>query len=308
MNYKISLLFVLITSLLLSCTPENKESENEKPESSKKIGVLLVSHGSHSETWRNMLMSVEDSVSTQILANQNISGIKSAFMEYTEPSIASRLKEFDKEKYTDIIIVPVLLTISNHSFEDIPTICGLKNQAEEIDKLKQEGIEVYKANANVTITPLLDFPDILGKNLVSRVKKLSVNPSKEGVALIAYGSQNFDEEWTELMKKMAAEIKSELHIDQTEYAWCGHIVRYSTEPTTEAVNNILAKDKTAITIPVLIAVDEMFQMKIIGGGIKASKNPDKVKYIPDSILPDNNVEDWVIQVSNKYANDLLKGQ
>ncbi len=306
MNLKVSFLMLVFLTLLISCSQEKKDAAQEVG-NDKKIGVLLVSHGSHSETWRNMLLSIGDSVKSEIISNKNIAGLKSAFMEYTEPSIATRLKEFDQENYTDVIIVPVFLTVSNHSFEDIPTICGLKNQPEEIDKLKQESIEVYKAKANISITPLLDFPDILGKNLVKRAKALSENPAKEGVALIAYGSRNFDKEWTELMQKMGENIKQELGLSQSEYAWCGHIVEYDTKPTTESVNRILKNNKTAIVIPVLVAVDEMFQMEIIGGGIKASSNPDNVKYIPDSILPDENVENWIIEICNRYVNDLLKG-
>ncbi len=307
MNLKVLFISIVLIITSISCTNDsNKESNNIK-KSDKKIGVLLVSHGSHSETWRNMLLSIEDSTRNQILANENISGIKSAFMEYTEPSIATRLKEFDNENYTDVIIVPVLLTVSNHSFEDIPTICGLKSQPEEIDKLKQEGIAVYKAKANIRIAPLLDFPDILGKNIVKRVKALSKNTAEEGVALIAYGSKSFDKEWTELMLKMSKYIEADMGINQTEHGWCGHIVNYSTDPTKDAINSILRNGKNPIVIPVLIAVDEMFQMEIIGGGIKASADPDKVKYIPDSILPDENVENWIIEISNQYVNDILKG-
>ncbi len=306
MIIKVLFLKLVFLTLLISCTQEKQDAPHDQS-SNKKIGVLLVSHGSHSETWRNMLLSIGDSVNSELMTNTNIAGLKSAFMEYTEPSIATRLKEFDKENYTDVIIVPVFLTVSNHSFEDIPTICGLKNQPEEIDKLKQESIEVYKAKANISITPLLDFPDILGKNIVKRAKALSDNPEKEGVTLIAYGSRNFDKEWSELMYNMANQIKQELGINQTEYSWCGHIVEYESEPTTKAVNKILNNDKTAIVIPVLVAVDEMFQMEIIGGGIKASANPDRVKYIPDSILPDENVENWIINICNQYVNDILKG-
>ncbi|MCG8344324.1 MAG: CbiX/SirB N-terminal domain-containing protein, partial [Chlorobiales bacterium] len=110
---------------LIACDKPNTEAEKHvKP--GKKIGVLLISHGSHSETWRNTLLKLEHNVREKVLVNPNVSGIKTAFMEYTEPSIATRLKEFDKEGYTDIVIIPILLTVSSHSFDDIPTIIGLK--------------------------------------------------------------------------------------------------------------------------------------------------------------------------------------
>ena len=109
--------------------------------STGKVGVLLVSHGSHSEQWRKMLMAIEDEVREDVLKCEAIGGIKSAFMEYTEPSIATRLKQFDKEGFTDVVIVPILLTVSSHSFDDIPVIAGQKVDRMTLDTLKLEGIE-----------------------------------------------------------------------------------------------------------------------------------------------------------------------
>lgn len=48
------------------------------------------------------------------------------------------MKEFDREGYTDVIIVPVFLTVSPHTFDDIPTIVGLKEDPHSMQQLKQE--------------------------------------------------------------------------------------------------------------------------------------------------------------------------
>lgn len=60
-----------------------------------------------------------------------------------------------------------------------------------------------------------------------------------------------------------------------------------------------------MVIPVLVAHDEMFQVKIIGGGIqKVAGYKEKVFYKPDAILPDSNITSWVIAVSQEYANKI----
>jgi phosphotransferase system IIA component len=59
-------------------------------------------------------------------------------------------------------------------------------------------------------------------------------------------------------------------------------------------------------VPVLVAHDEMFQVKIIGDGI--AKVPDaknKVAYVADAILPDQNVQNWVVGVTNEFADKVL---
>lgn len=300
---KINTLSYLLISAFLICFLSDKNFAEET--STKKIGVLLVNHGSHSETWRNALTNLEDSVKGKILSNPNISGIKTAFMEYNEPSIATRLKEFDKENYSDIILVPIFLTVSSHSFDDIPTIIGQKNDRHSIELLKIEKIERYTPQANVHITPLLDFTDILEKNVLRRVKGLSENETKEGLVMIAYGDRTYDKEWSILLEDVGNYVKSNTKIKDYSYGWCGHVAHYNPDSTTVAINEIIKKKEKAIVIPILVAHDEMFQIKIIGDGIAKIENAkEKVIYKPDAILPDVNIQNWIIEVSNNYEDKI----
>ncbi len=291
------LVFIISVGFLQSCSTEAKE-ETKETVSNQKIGLLLVNHGSHSETWRNALLDLEKNVTDTILKNSEIKGIKTAFMEYNEPSIATRLKEFDKDGYTDVIIVPVFLTVSPHSFEDIPTIIGQKEDPTSMEMLKIEKIERYTPKVKTHLTPLLDFTDILQKNVLRRTEALSANPEKEGLVLIGYGDETYDKEWGELFDKVAEYVKQHKGISTHNYGWCGHIAHYKSEETTKAIDKVLKKKDVAVVIPVLVAHDENFQIKIIGGGIdKVKNNKERVLYKPDAILPDVNVESWIISTT-----------
>lgn len=270
-----------------------------------KIGVLLVNHGSRSETWRNGLLQLEANVAPTILKQSRVSGVKTAFMEYTEPSIATRLKEFDRDHYTDIILIPVFLTVSPHTFDDIPTIVGLKEDPHSMQQLKIENIQRYTPRAKVHITPPLDFTDLLQHNLLRRVSALSKNPAQEGIVLIGYGDETYDREWVELFNKTADFIRQRTGISAYAYGWCGHIADYKPEETTVAINTVLKSARTALVIPVLVAHDETFQIKIIGTGIaRVPDNRERVVYKPDSILPDPRLEEWVITIAQQYAHKI----
>lgn len=291
-------------SLLVSCQKKETITSQEKD---KKIGVLLVNHGSRSATWRNALLELEKSVAPSILKSKKIGGIKTAFMEYTEPSIATRLKEFDKEGFTDVIIVPIFLTVSPHTFEDIPTIIGQKEDKKSLEMMKLEKIERYVAKAKTHITPLLDFTDILQKNVLKRVQQLSKNPSEEGLVLIGYGDEDYDKEWTALFNSVAENVKMKIGIDSHSHGWCGHIAHYNPQETTKAINKVLKTEKSAIVIPVLVAHDEDFQIGIIGSGVAAVPNfKEKVIYKPDAILPDTNIENWVINITKEYTDKITQ--
>lgn len=293
----ISVVLLLFSFSVININAKNKES--------KKIGVLLVNHGSHSETWRNALLALEDNVRDEILSDKNTVGIKTAFMEYNEPSIATRLKEFDDENYSDIILVPIFLTVSSHSFDDIPTIIGRKNDKHSLELLKIEKIKRYTPKANIHITPLLDFTDILQKNVVRRVKSLTKNIEEEGLVLIAYGDKTYNKEWSALLEEVGKSVEKNIGINKFSYGWCGHVAHYNSDSTTIAINQVLAEKEKAIVIPILVAHDEMFQIKIIGDGIKNVKNSnERVIYKPDAILPDENVQSWVIDITKKTTEKI----
>ncbi len=301
--------FIFNSLFVLQSCQNKKENIPQDPtaSASHKIGVLLVNHGSRSETWRKALMDLEKSVQPEIMKDGQIQGIKTAHMEYTEPSIATRLKEFDAEGYTDIIVVPVFLTVSPHTFEDIPTIIGQKEDPHSKEMLKIEKIERYTPKAKTYITPNLDFTDILKKNVARRVKEISKDPSNEGLVLIGYGDETYDKEWGDLFNQVGEYVKQEQGISEHSYGWCGHIAHYDPQKTTDAINQVLKNKKHAVVIPVLVAHDEEFQVRIIGDGIaKVKNNKEKVTYRPDAILPDNHVDQWIIDVTSGYV-DKIKG-
>src|SRR5690606_19404129 len=195
----LSVFYIILLILLMGAAQSCNEDETRSEAAEKKTAVLLVNHGSRSETWRKTLLALEDSVSEAALSSGTVQGIKTAFMEYNEPSIATRLREFDKEGYTDVIIVPVFLTVSPHSFDDIPTIVGLKEDPQSLEMLKLEKIERYTPRARVTITPLPDFSKILRENVLNRFRRISSTPADEGLVMIAYGDETYTREWSGLL-------------------------------------------------------------------------------------------------------------
>ena len=197
MKYIYSLLLVIS---LFSCG-ENTVADKAE-ESNKKVAILLVNHGSHSEGWRQMLYDVEDAVENEILSLDHVMEVQTAHMEYNEPSIATRMKEFDEAGYTDVIVVPIFLTVSSHYSHDIPVIVGLSSDPKIKQELKKEEIEIYKPNARVTITPPLDYTTILKKNVARRVDNISTDPDNEAILLVAYGDEQYNQQWEEMVEEI----------------------------------------------------------------------------------------------------------
>lgn len=86
------------------------------------------------------------------------------------------MSEFDAEGFTDVIVVPVFLTVSTHTFDDIPTILGLKTDPQSLQSLKLEGIALCTPRARVHIAPRLDFGAMVRDNVLRRTRRLSRAP------------------------------------------------------------------------------------------------------------------------------------
>lgn len=292
---------LIATALATGCAAEK---EKEPATTEKKVGVLLVNHGSVSEKWRDMLLDVENSVKDELLENKKIGDVKTAFMEYTEPSIATRLKEYDKEGYDEVVIVPIFLTVSSHYSHDIPVICGISADPKISEQLAKEKIETYKPRARVSITPPLDYSTLLKKNVERRVRALSKNPSEEGVLLVAYGDEQYNQQWEEMVDDIGKYLKVKTGHESIAYAWCGHLVRYSTEPTMNGIQQLHELEDKVIVIPVLVANDPYFQNDIIQKAVNEVENSSNVYYVQDAILPDTNLNRWVIDITNKTTENI----
>lgn len=284
-------------ALVLAACQQKVEQPAAAAKAAPKIGVLLVNHGSRQQAWRDMLVDVEKTVDDPLLALPNVKAVRTAFNEYNEPSIAVQMKAFDDEGFDEVIVLPLFLTVGGHTSSDIPNLVGLKNDPKALEALPKDGVPVYRPKARVTLLETIDSTEFLKANILRRTKALlkDGDGTKYGVTLAAYGDDQFNQQWEALMGELGKHLKANLGIDAINYAWSGHLVNYSIDPTRKAVNQILAEKEKDIVISVYVAFDKKFQSDVIGGGIKASDRPQDVLYNePEAILPDENLNNWIV--------------
>ncbi len=279
-------------------------------EGGEPTGVLLISHGSRSPAWRGMLLDVHADVASDLLAEPDVSQVRTAFMEYTEPSIATQLRAFDDAGVNRVIVVPLLLTISDHSFDDIPTICGLASDPARVAELSGEGIEIYRARAELSFAPLLDFSDLVCTNLARRVRAIvgrrpESDQSCDGLVLVGYGSADFEDEWNRFFSEIRTFAETELDVAASAHAWCGHLVRYNRRPTIAAIDEMLGRTDRVIVVPIFVAFDPMFQNSIIGGAVQRCSVPERVLYRADAILPEPEVGRWAVKIARSMARSAV---
>ena len=300
MNKLWTVLIAIVSATLLLAGCGQSTQQETSADAGPKIGVLLINHGSEQKAWRDMLVDVEKVVDDQLLALPNVAAVRTAFNEYTEPSIATQMKRFDDEGFDEVIALPLFLTVGGHTNADLPNVLGLKNDKDLLESLPKEGVPVYRPRARVTLLQTIDATEFLKANILRRTKALldadGIDGSNVGVTLAAYGDAGFNQQWEELMAELGSHLKENLGIEIVNSAWSGHLVNYSIEPTKQAINQVLEEKEKDVLISVYVAYDYMFQRDIIGEAGRKSIRPDDVLYNePEAILPDADLNNWVVQ-------------
>ncbi len=62
---------------------------------------------------------------------------------------------------------------------------------------------------------------------------------------------------------------------------------------------MLARVDRALVVPVLVAYDEGFQDRIIGGAVAEVGDRERVAYVPDAILPEPALDDWIVAITRE---------
>ena len=134
----------------------------------EKYGLIIVAHGSPMPQWNEPVLKIEKEVKTIMshMENNQFSAIRVAFMEFTEPSINTVIKNFENAGIDKIYVIPLLIAPSGHSLFDIPTILGLYSDKDILREIKSEGTHIVNTKIKITIGPTLNNSGILKNSIL----------------------------------------------------------------------------------------------------------------------------------------------
>lgn len=82
--------------------------------------LIIVAHGSRKESSNAEVMLLGSKVKPLVDAQYDV--VKSAFLEFAEPSLESSITTCAEEGVTHIVILPYFLASGNHVTRDIPAV------------------------------------------------------------------------------------------------------------------------------------------------------------------------------------------
>ncbi len=272
-----------------------------------KSAVVVIAHGHVLESWRKPVLALEQSVRDRLIERgvTDFDYVRVAMMEYTEPSVASVLKDCEKECIDTVFALPLFIAPSSHSEEDLPNILGLKFTQQVREELKEEGTEFVHTNMKIVLGPTMYTTDILEKVMCDRVLAMSKDPKNEAVVILAHGDPERIGFWNELLQRTADYVKANSKIEYTD----GELVAmgmYMADDLTKILENAAAKKKRILVQGVYLTSNVKNMAERIGM-LERQKPLEKkgieVVYGDQGILPGSTalVSDWIIDRALEWS-------
>lgn len=191
---------ILFSILFLCATVSVAEAKN---------ALVVIAHGSPMESWRKPVLELETSVRNQIKAAKlkGIDYVRVALMEYTEPSVASVVKDCEAQGVDSIFALPLFIAPSGHTEEDLPNILGWKYNPYVREELAEEKTEMVKSKLPIVLGPTFYYSYVLEKVMAQRVKSFSKNAANEAVIFLAHGDEERIGFWKSLLGNVSKYVK-----------------------------------------------------------------------------------------------------
>lgn len=276
----------------------------------EKKALLIIAHGSPSSAWNQPVLDIEQQVIKQ-LATKNITGfeqVKVALMEFSKPTIADVISEFEKEGITDVYAIPLFIAPSGHSVYDIPTILGLSYDKKMYEELQEEKIEIVNTNVKITIGPTLNYESIIKDILLDKVKTLSKKPNDEALIILAHGDENFEPIWSELVNETGNYILGRTGIEYFDKGFVEVGQSFAIDGVAPILKAHEEKEKVIVVgMYVSMGVKRMAETSgyvMMGHTMDTKKmfEGKNIVFAEKGLLPDNRISEWLAERAVEWLN------
>lgn len=276
----------------------------------KNLGLLIIAHGSPSPEWNQPVLNIEEQVK-KLLIEKNITDFKEvrvALMEFTEPSIATAIKDMENKGITKIFALPLFIAPSGHSLYDIPSILGLYYDEEIISELKEEGIKIVETKIYITLGPSLHYKNIMKDILLDKVKQISKNPKEEALVILSHGDENFIKIWGEVVDETGNYILGQTGIECFDKAFVEVGQSFAINGVKPILKASEEKNKViVIGMYLSMGVKNMANTSgfvMMGRTIETNKmfEGKNIYFAKEGLLPDKRISEWIVDIAIQWLN------
>jgi sirohydrochlorin ferrochelatase len=167
----------------------------------RKFGVLVISHGSRSQQWVEL---VDDAVRSVELPDEM--PIYSSYLEIVEGRlIQDGIYVLDEQGVTDLVVLPLFISSGSTHIDEIQYALGVIAEA-----ALETDLGKFRVQARVHMGETMDnAPELLARMLYDQISSLSIRPEREKVLVVGHGSveEGFHQRWRSGLNEIAGRLQ-----------------------------------------------------------------------------------------------------
>jgi sirohydrochlorin ferrochelatase len=243
----------------------------------KRYGVLVISHGSREENW----VSLVDDAVRQVDLPDNVP-VFSSFLEIVEGRlIQDGIDRLEEQGVTDIVVVPLFACSGSVHIDEIRYALGLTEQP-----ALPTDLPLMRINARVHWTSVMDDHPIIVDVLWDRLMAISSDPRREVLVVIGHGSSEggFYDRWRVVTERLAGKLRDKGGFAAAEAAL---LLPDETKETVDRLQDAYP-DHDVLIVPFFIS-EGYFTRKVIPQRLEGKR----YKYNGKTLLPHPGVTRWI---------------
>lgn len=278
--------------------------------SNEKAGLLIITHGSPSSQWNQLIFDLENQVKESLLIKKitDFDEVRIAFMEFTEPSIATVVKNMEDKGINKIFALPLFIGPSEHLLYEIPTILGIYYDEKIVSELKEKKIKCVETNVKITLGSSLNFKNVIKNILLDKVRQISDNPKEEALVILAHGDENFINIWEKLINETGGFISKQIGIDYFDKAFVGIGQSFAINGV-KPILRAAGEKRRVIVMGMYLAMGVENMAKT--SGYFMNENATKINnmveekniyFAKEGLLPNQRITQWIVNKSILWLN------
>jgi cobalamin biosynthesis Co2+ chelatase CbiK len=279
--------------------------------SNEKAGLLIITHGSPSNQWNQLIFDLENQVkkSLKIKKITDFDEVRVAFMEFTGPSISAVVKDMEDKGINTIFALPLFIAPSEHSLYEIPTVLGLYYDEKTVSELEEKKITCVETNVKITLGLSLDFKNVIKNILLDKVRQISDNPKEEALVILAHGDENFNNIWEKLINETGGFISEQIGIEYFDKAFVGIGQSFDVNGVKPILRAAGEKERVIVMgMYLAMGVENMAKTS----GYFMNEHTTKINnlfegkniyFAKEGLLPNQRITQWIVNKSIHWLNN-----
>ncbi len=296
------LLIVSLAAITVAIAARGHADESEK------LGLLVIAHGSRSPEWNRRVLEFGQRVAEKAAEDGTFKAVRIAMLEAVKPDVPSAVVELESEGCQRIIAVPLFVAPSGHSHFDVPAVLGIYSSASTRHHLAEEGLRVARPRVPIVLTETLAQGQLLQNAALDQVRKLSKDPSREALVILAHGDPDHHPLVDKLIRQVALYCCGQMGITYADWAYLGVGQQYHSQGLP-AIEKALEHRERVLVIGLYVATSaaELHRraLRLDTAGTPADPLAGRdVIFSEETIVGYPGCVDWVLEVAREAAAGL----